>query len=155
TESEILRNAVSDAFQRIGEAVQGSGGAFESFSDLVSTVAKALGDTLGTALNIVVPIVETLAKAFNAMPEGLQKAAIIGGGARLALFKVGGALSGRRSGFETMQMAALYGVVAIEAIPGAPASLPGHAAAAAGAVGRLSQSLMTLPRTAITGMIGG
>src|SRR5699024_6554367 len=155
TESEILRNAVSDAFQRIGEAVQGSGGAFESLSDLVSTVAKALGDTLGTALNIVVPIVETLAKAFNATPEGLQKAAIIGGGAGLAFFKLGGTLSGLRSGFETMQIAALYGVDAIKAIPGALASLPGHAAAAAGAVGRLSQAMMTLTRTAITGMIGG
>src|SRR5699024_12445578 len=97
TESEILRNAVSVAFQRIGEAVQGSGGAFESFSDLVSTVSKALGDTLGTALNIVVPIVETLAKAFNALPEGLQKAAIIDVGAGLAFFKLGVTRSGLRT----------------------------------------------------------
>src|SRR5699024_7753287 len=89
------------------------------------------------------------------MPEGLQKAAIIGGGAGLAFFKLGGTLSGLRSGFETMQIAALYGVDAIKAIPGALASLPGHAAAAAGAVGRLSQAMMTLTRTAITGMIGG
>src|SRR5699024_5246782 len=45
TESEILRDAVTDAFDKIVNAISGSGSTFETISGMISTLAKVMGDS--------------------------------------------------------------------------------------------------------------
>lgn len=180
TESEILRDAVTDAFEKIVNAIDGSGGTFEMISGMISTLAKVMGDSLGTAINIVVPIIETLLNLFNSMPDGVQKTALAMAGAGLGasalgisfgdVFRAGSKIGGLTfkalsdlpgtadavvRSFDGIRLTGMYAKDGITQVVNAVKGLPGHATAAASAVGRLGQTLMNLSRKALMGLVGG
>lgn len=87
--SEVLRNAVTTAFEEISTALGGSGETMQWLSGVIGELAVWLGDNLGAAIAFLTPLIVSLIEGFNAIGQEGDTVAAVGESLREGFERLG------------------------------------------------------------------